>query len=351
MQRPRIAVIGASGYSGMELVRLLLAHDGVQLVAAGSDKWAGRPVEGSRDSVGGAIAYVPHAEAAAATADVFMLATPAEASHDLVPQLLARGARVVDLSGAYRLRKPALYAEFYNFEHRHPELLAEALYGLPEIDPRVRKDAPNARLIANPGCYATAVQLALWPIRSTCWDMAGEIGIFKPNQTFVVNAMSGVTGAGRRASEDYSFAEVANDVRAYRVLKHQHTPEIMQGLDWHVAFTPHLLPVKRGILATCYFELEKGHDAASVAKEFEQDYQGERFIELAKSADDVAIKDVVGTNKCRIGWSVGAHGEVVVVSAIDNLVKGAAGQAVQNVNLMLGLPEQAGLGGLRSFHP
>jgi N-acetyl-gamma-glutamyl-phosphate reductase len=174
---------------------------------------------------------------------------------------------------------------------------------------------------------------------------------------FVVDAMSGVTGAGRKASEEFSFAEISNDVRAYRVLRHQHTPEIEQGLvaaggsDVRVTFVPHLLPIKRGILATCHAQLADGVTAEDVARAFAAAYEGERFVEIAKSADDVAIKDVVGTNKCRIGWSVGAHGELVVVSAIDNLVKGAAGQAVQNLNLMLGLPEQAGLGGLRSFHP
>jgi N-acetyl-gamma-glutamyl-phosphate reductase len=357
MQQPRVSVIGASGYSGMELVRLLLGHYAVRLVAAGSDKWAGRAVEGSEDSVGGAIAYVPHTEAAAADADVFMLATPAEVSHELVPQLLARGARVVDLSGAYRLKNAATHVAAYGFEHKHASLLAEAVYGLPELD---RTGQAKARLVANPGCYATAIQLALAPLVSAHAGPRIEVarGLFDW-QRFVVDAMSGVTGAGRKATEDFSFAEVANDMRAYRVLRHQHTPEIEQGLmaasatlrDVRVTFVPHLLPIKRGILATCHAQLGDGATADDVARAFASAYKGERFIELAKSADDVALKDVVGTNKCRIGWSVGAQGEVVVVSAIDNLVKGAAGQAVQNVNLMFGLPEQAGVARLRSFHP
>ncbi|HUS31575.1 MAG TPA: N-acetyl-gamma-glutamyl-phosphate reductase [Kofleriaceae bacterium] len=336
MQRPRIAVIGASGYSGIELVRLLLSHDGVELVAAGSDKWAGRPVEGAQQSHIGALSYAAHDVAASASADVFMLATPAEVSHELAPKLLARNARVVDLSGAFRLRDAAAYATHYGFEHRHAGLLAEAVYGLPELDRSRQRDV---RLIANPGCYATAIQLALSPIRR----LSGS-------QRFIVDAMSGVTGAGRKAVEEFSFAEIASDVRAYRVLRHQHTPEIEQQLQEAVTFVPHLLPIKRGILATCHAQLVDGTTADDVARAFGM-FEGERFIELAKSADDVAIKDVVGTNKCRIGFSVGARGELVVISAIDNLVKGAAGQAVQNLNLMLGLPESAGLAGLRSFHP
>lgn len=295
----RVAIVGASGYSGIELTHLLSAHPQVEVVATGR-------------------------EAIEADCDVTMLATPAEVSHELAPQLLAKGRRVVDLSGAFRLRDASLYPKFYGFEHRHPELLAEAVYGLPELD---RTRQASARLIANPGCYATAIQLALAPLRK-----AGRA---------IVDAMSGVTGAGRKATEEFSFTEIASDVRAYRVLKHQHTPEMEQQLGMRITFVPHLLPIKRGILATCHV------DAAEV--DFAR-YQSEPFISLAPSANDVKLVDVVGTNKCRIGYTRdGDH--VVVVSAIDNLVKGAAGQAVQNLNLMLGLPEQAGLTGLRSFHP
>ena len=177
--------------------------------------------------------------------------------------------------------------------------------------------------------------------------------MLKPGR-FIVDAMSGVTGAGRKANEDFSFAEVANDLRAYRVLRHQHEPEIEQSLtelaarDIDVTFTPHLLPVQRGILATCHAQLAGAHDVVHAYKTF---YANEPFITIAASADQTSLHDVVGTNRCRIGISVGKHGELVVISAIDNLVKGAAGQAVQNMNLLLGLPEQAGLAGLRSFHP
>jgi N-acetyl-gamma-glutamyl-phosphate reductase len=334
----RVSIIGASGYSGMELTRILLAHRDIKVVAAGSDKLNARPIENPGTTTSGLTAsgltasgsnasvltYVTQAEAIATDCDVAILATPAEVSLDLAPKLLAAGKRVIDLSGAFRLRDASHYPKFYNFEHRAPKLLAEAVYGLPELD---RTRQRNARLVANPGCYATAIQLALAPLH-----YQGRV---------IVDAMSGVTGAGRKATEDFSFAEIANDVRAYRVGKHQHTPEIEQQLGTRVTFVPHLLPVKRGIIATCHV------DAKHV--DFSR-YADEPFISLAPSANDVKLVDVVGTNKCRIGYvHDGEH--VVVISAIDNLVKGAAGQAVQNLNLMLGLPEQAGLAGLRSFYP
>lgn len=322
----RVSIIGASGYSGMELVRILLAHRDIKVVAAGSDKLHARPIENPGTTTSG-LTYVRQAEAIAADCDIAILATPAEVSLELAPKLLAAGRRVIDLSGAFRLRDASLYPKFYNLEHREPKLLAEAVYGLPELD---RTRQANARLVANPGCYATAIQLALAPLH-----YEGRA---------IVDAMSGVTGAGRKATEDFSFAEIANDVRAYRVGKHQHTPEIEQQLGTRVTFVPHLLPVKRGIIATCHVDLR---DAKHV--DFSR-YANEPFISLAPSANDVKLVDVVGTNKCRIGYAIdGDH--AVVISAIDNLVKGAAGQAVQNLNLMLGLPEQAGLTGLRSFYP
>ncbi|NVB77706.1 MAG: N-acetyl-gamma-glutamyl-phosphate reductase [Kofleriaceae bacterium] len=339
----RIAVIGASGYTGLELTRLLAGHTGVALAVASSDRWVGESLA-ARAGVASDLRYasLEDALAQAASCDVVMLATPAEASYELVPKL--RGvAHVIDLSGAFRLRDAAHYARYYGFSHARPELLAEAVYGLPEL---FRARLANARLVANPGCYATAIQLALAPI----------LGLVAPGR-LIVDAMSGVTGAGRKASEEYSYAEIAGDLRAYRVLRHQHTPEISQGLaqlaarDVPVTFVPHLLPVNRGILATCHAQLAPGHSAADVAAAFEARYGAEPFVSLAPSADKVALHDVVGTNKCRIGWTTGDDGELVITSAIDNLVKGAAGQAVQNLNVLLGLPEQAGLAGLRSFHP
>jgi N-acetyl-gamma-glutamyl-phosphate reductase len=356
--QPRIAIIGASGYSGVELTKLLAGHPSVELVVASSDRWVGESVAartGIRSSASGsaggvgALTYaaLDDAVAQAKQCDVALLATPAEASHELVPKLLPH-TRVIDLSGAYRLKTAALYKQHYGFEHAHPAWLDQAVYGLPEL---YRERIAGARLIANPGCYATAIQLALAPLLS----------VIRPHR-FIVDAMSGVTGAGRKATEEMSFAEVAGDVRAYRVLRHQHQPEIEQGLQSltgasnervgrspvKVVFVPHLLPVQRGILATCHVP----HPAppGDFIELYQHRYGTEPFVSLAPSAEHVALHDVVGTNRCRIGLAC-ADDELVVIAAIDNLVKGAAGQAVQNLNLMLGLDEQAGLAGLRSFHP
>ena len=335
MQRPSIAILGASGYSGVELTRLIALHPGVELAVCGSDRWAGESVE-KRAGVATAVRYAEPGRALelAASCTVVFTATPAEVSHELVPQLTGKGPVVIDLSGAFRLRDASAYSRSYGFSHAHPALLREAVYGLPELH---RAAIAGAKLVANPGCYATAIQLALAPVRGL---VAGR---------FVVDAVSGVTGAGRKATEDMSFAEVAGDVRAYRTLRHQHAPEIDQGLGAAVTFVPHLVPIARGILATCHAELAAGVTPAQVAAAFEAHYAREPFVELAASADAVALHDVVGTNRCKLGWTIEGTA-LVVIAAIDNLVMGAAGQAVQNANLVLGLPETTGLA-LRSFHP
>jgi N-acetyl-gamma-glutamyl-phosphate reductase len=373
MQR-RLAVIGASGYTGVELTRLLVAHPNVELAVASSDRWVGEAIE-TKVGAPSALRYVTneHAVEQAASCDVALLATPAEVSHVLVPKLLAAGPRVIDLSGAYRLRDAALYPKYYGFEHAHAELLARAFYGLPELLGRPGSGSNRAsllrevRLVANPGCYATAIQLALAPLYAA-WqlDRDDESRRIPGPGRVIVDAMSGVTGAGRKAVEEFSFAEIAGDLRAYRLLRHQHQPEIEQGINDAVAraaagidvarnvevtFVPHLLPVQRGILATCHVPLDKPLTADGARFAFETYYKAEHFISIAPSAEQVSLHDVVGTNKCRIGTAVSERNELVVTSAIDNLVKGAAGQAVQNLNLMLGLDERAGLAGLRSFHP
>jgi N-acetyl-gamma-glutamyl-phosphate reductase len=339
MQRPRIAILGASGYAGVELSRLIALHPDVELAVAGSDRWASEAVEARIGVAVPGVRYLAPERALehAATCAVVLLATPAEVSHTWVPQLLGTAGRtvVIDLSGAFRLRLVESYAEHYGFAHSRPDLLDQAQYGLPEL---CRAALAGATLIANPGCYATAIQLAIAPLRAL---VTGR---------WIADAVSGVTGAGRKATEEMSFVEVANDVRAYRTLRHQHAPEIAQGLGGtHVTFVPHLVPIARGILATCHAQLASGVGAADVKAALEDAYGSEPFIELAASADAVAIKDVVGTNRCKLGWSV-VGDELVVISAIDNLVKGAAGQAVQNLNIALGFPETTGLQ-LRGFHP
>jgi N-acetyl-gamma-glutamyl-phosphate reductase len=333
------AIVGASGYTGLELTRLLARHPVLRIASAYSDKWSGEAV-GDRIAVEGgpaSLRYRALQDAGDAEGEVAFLATPAEVSVELAPRLLARGLRVVDLSGAFRLEDPASYPRWYGFEHRAPALLAEARYGLPEL---ARDRLAGARLVTNPGCYATATALALAPLVRSGLVAADGIA---------VAAMSGVSGAGRQAKEEYSFVEIDEDLRAYRLARHQHVPEIEQTVARHagrcgaISFTPHLVPLRRGILATCTLRLAPGASAPDVAAALEAAYRGERFVRVLP-AERVTVKDVARTNRCHLGVAVDARaGAAVVVSAIDNLVKGAAGQAVQAANAALGLDEGLGL--------
>jgi N-acetyl-gamma-glutamyl-phosphate reductase len=332
------AIIGASGYTGLELTRLLARHPNVRLASLYSDRWADE-LAGERlplDGPAAALRYRPLAEGAAADAGIVFLATPAEVSADLAPKLVARGVRVVDLSGAFRLEDPAQYPAWYGFAHPAPALLAEARYGLPEL---AREKLRDARLVTNPGCYATTIALALAPLVKAGLGLSGGIA---------VTGMSGVSGAGRKASEDYSFVEVADDLRAYRIGKHQHVPEIEQtvaryaGACGPISFTPVLAPIRRGILATITIRTE-GPSPGDLAAAVRAAYRDEPFVRVL-APDRVMVKDVLHTNRCHLGVAVDARaGVVVAVSAIDNLVKGAAGQAVQAMNAALGWPETAGL--------
>jgi len=332
------AIVGASGYAGLELTRLLARHPEIRLAALYSDRWSDERA-GDRlalDGPAAALRYLPLAEAQRADAEIVFLATPADVSADLAPRLLAEGARVVDLSGAFRLADAAAYPAWYGFVHPAPGLLAEARYGLPEL---ARDALPGAKLVTNPGCYATAIALALAPLVKAGLGLRGGIA---------VTGLSGVSGAGRKASEDYSFVEVADDVRAYRLGKHQHVPEIEQtvaryaGACGPISFTPVLVPIRRGILATATVRLE-GPAPADLQDALRRAYEREPFVRVL-AADRVAVKDVVHTNRCHVGLAVDARaGVAVAVSAIDNLVKGAAGQAVQAMNAALGWPETTGL--------
>jgi N-acetyl-gamma-glutamyl-phosphate reductase len=337
MQTVPVGVIGASGYSGLEASRILALHPNVELRLLGSDKWAGETAARRAGLAGaaGKLKYVSQEQIVhlARECAAVLLATPADGSLKLVPILHAFGVKVIDLSGAFRLRNAGLYPKHYGFEHTQADLLSKAFYGLPELS---RTPAGTA-LVANPGCYPTAAALALLPLIE-----AGAV-----EGPFIVDAASGVTGAGRKATEEMSFGEVDEDFRAYRVLRHQHQPEIAQTLRRDVTFTAHLLPVRRGILATCYARAAGNSDLKQV---FLHKYASSPFIEVLDSPDQVSLKGVVGTNKCQIAVATDGAA-VVVISAIDNLVKGAAGQAVQNLNLAMGWPETAGLDTLRGFHP
>ena len=261
-----IGVFGGSGFTGIELVKLLSRHGQVKVSAVTSDRWVGEAVRGMPG-----LRYVSHEEGAAQKFDVALLATPAEGSLELVPKLLSRGSRIIDLSGAFRLKDPAQYPRYYGFTHSAPALLAEAVYGLPELS------RSTGRLVANPGCYATAAALGLAPL-----IRAGAIA----REGIVINAASGVSGAGRKASEEYSFMEISDDYRAYKVLKHQHTPEIAQtvGVD-KLVFLPHLLPIQRGILCTIVGTLTQ--DVAAVKAALTDAYAGTPFVKLLPSAESV----------------------------------------------------------------
>ena len=355
MHTARVGIVGASGYSGVEATRILANHPQVELALVTSDKWAGQRVGDRLGFSGpvGELAYTPQADvlALAAGLDVVLLATPAEVSLDLAPHLLELGVKVVDLSGAFRLKDASQYPTFYGFAHDLPGWLADAVYGLPEFFADRMK---GARLVANPGCYATAAALSLAPLLAADVLERGSV---------IIDAASGTTGAGRKGTEELSFSEVEGDFRAYRTLSHQHTPEIAQtlglvsGINVPVTFTAHLLPLKRGILCTSYARLADGATAADVTAAFERAYAHTPFTRLLPGgADAVGLKAVVGTNRCHLGVSVAGAGaidpgRVVVTAAIDNLTKGAAGQAVQNLNLMFGFEETLGLSTLRGFLP
>jgi N-acetyl-gamma-glutamyl-phosphate reductase len=339
MHTLKAGVIGASGYTGVELVKLLARHPGVELQFLTSDRWAGEAAS-ARLGIASDLEFsaVETALARAGTCDVVFLATPAQSALENVPGLLEAGARVIDLSGAFRLKDAALYPRFYGLTHGAPRWLSESVYGLPEL---FRAKIAAAKLLANPGCYPTAVALALAPLL--------RAGLVDP-LSLVVNAASGVSGAGRKASEEYSFMELDGDFRAYKTLKHQHTPEIAQtlgevaGAPVSLVFTPHLLPVKRGILATAVATLKPGVGGSEVASAYADAYRSEPLVTLVGSADEVRMAQVVGTPRTTVGVSVEGN-RVVAISAIDNLLKGAASQALQNFNLMFGIAETQGVFG------
>lgn len=330
-----VGIVGFRGYSGAELVHILTRHTGVEPVLLEH-----RDADEGPRPLGHAgprrIKLGPE-EARAAGLKAVFLATPPEVSMELTPALLDAGIKVIDLSGAFRLRTPEAYRRWYKAEHTQPALLAEAVYGLPEF---CRSRIPGARLISNPGCYPTAANLAIRPLIEAS-AVAREAGI-------VCDAKSGVSGAGRKASLATSFCEVTENFSAYSILDHRHVPEVLNtsGLDEaEFSFTAQLLPLDRGILETIYFRAAEGIDAAEdLLAIYQKRYQGEPFVRLYAPGQVPDLHAVARTNYCDLGIKYDARTRrAVVVSAIDNLVKGAAGQAVQNLNLALGLPETAGL--------
>jgi N-acetyl-gamma-glutamyl-phosphate reductase len=348
MEKLRVGVVGASGYSGAVATRIVASHPRLSLSLATSDKLAGEAVFArlAAPAVDRALRFVPNGEAVdrSDAVDAVLLATSADVSLRLAPAFADRGKQVIDLSGAFRLDAPA-YPRWYKFEHTAPSWLERAHYGLPELF----GPPPRGALVANPGCYPTAALLAVGPlVRAGLVDATG----------IVVDAKSGVTGAGRRSDESYSFVEIDGDLRAYKVLTHQHTPEIARGIARlapagaaaaGMTFTAHLLPVSRGLLATCYARPRAGVTAAAVAACLAEAYGRTPFVR-AVPPEDVMLKRVAGTNLALVG-ATADEGIVIAVGAIDNLVKGAAGQAVQNLNGMNGWDETLGLDTLQRIAP
>jgi N-acetyl-gamma-glutamyl-phosphate reductase len=338
----RVAIAGASGYAGAELVRLAAAHPQYEITAVTSEKSAGQSVSSVFPSLTGVVRHTFEAlapETVAERADAVFLALPHTKSQEPVALCLKAGRLVVDLSADYRLKDVAAYEKWYQAPHTHPDLLTEAVYGLPELH---RSAIAEAKLVASPGCYPTAAVLQLAPLFAE-----GLVQL----DTIAIDAKSGISGAGRSPALPYHFPEAHESLEPYKIGQHRHIPEIEQELSGiagrlgsvTVAFTPHLVPMNRGILSTAYCKLKQRVELSDLRALYRKFYAGERFIRLY---EDVMPNPryIKGSNYCDIGVYTDARaGWVVTVAAVDNLVKGAAGQAIQAMNLMMGLPEEAGL--------
>jgi len=330
----RVAIVGATGYAGGELARLLLRHPAARIVAAVARSHQGEPL---RD-------VQPHLHDAPATlvvgsdvgeAEVVFTALPAGEAAKQAPGWLADGRRIIDIGSDFRLKDPAAYPKWYGYTHPAPDLLAESVYGLTEF---ARAALPKARIVANPGCYPTAALLALAP--------AATRGLIGPD--VIVDAKSGVSGAGHVVDDAYLYGTIDESVRAYGVPKHRHQPEIAQGLAGFgpmrpkLTFTPHLIPMTRGLIATCYAPLRDGVTAAHVSEAYATAYASEAFVRVTPSFPP--SKATLGSNWCLVHAVVDEENRrLIAVGVLDNLVKGAAGQAIQNFNVLCGFPETQGL--------
>ncbi len=352
MKTKKVAIVGASGYSGEELVKLLLHHPHAELVAVTSRQNAGQtlaqvfPKFASHPKSKSLRFVEPNAELLTRQADVVFLALPHGVASEYAIPLIAAGCVVIDLSADFRLKSAEIYKDFYAHEHPAPELLKKSVYGLPEV---YREEIKKALLIASPGCYPTSILLPTIPLL--------KAGLIKSNG-IIADSLSGVTGAGRKAETDYLFCECNESVRPYGVPKHRHLSEIEEQLSFVagtgvvIQFTPHLIPVNRGILTTLYLAPDKHFStpeemaalAGNISKCYAKAYGHEPFVRLLEGKSLPDTKNVVGTNVCEIAWRLDPRtGRLIVMSAEDNLVKGASGQAVQSLNLLSGWPETAGL--------
>lgn len=337
----KVGIIGATGYTGVELVRLLARHPGVEIVGLTSQTYSEQSfgsVFPSAVNFSDLILEPQDAEALAERCDVIFTALPHGVSMDVVEIMANKGKKVIDLGADYRFDEVGVYEEWYKVQHKTPQLAEKAVYGLPELH---RELITQTNVVGNPGCYPTSIILGLAPLLRNC--------LIDPT-TIIADSKSGVSGAGRGLSLGAHYSEVNENFKAYNIGAHRHTPEIEQELEklagqkLTISFTPHLVPMTRGILSTIYARLKESGTTGDLLNLYNEFYQNEYFVRVHPQGQYPQTKWVYGSNFCDIGLTVDARtGRVIVVSAIDNLVKGAAGQAVQNMNIMLGLPEKTGL--------
>lgn len=335
-----VAIIGATGYTGREVAGILARHPYARPHYLTSESFAGQRLDQVYPQFR-SVLELPLEQLKmkkVAECDFIFCALPHGLAMELVPELLSTGKKVVDLSGDFRLKDGALYPGWYGYEHSHPEFLAKSVYGMPEVN---RDKIREAVLVANPGCYPTSILLALKPLLAEGVVETADI---------IVDAKSGVSGAGRSPQLSLHFPECTENFKAYKVTGHQHTPEIEQelavfaGRQFSITFTPHLVPMIRGIFATSYLRLKNSLGEEDLWAVYNKHYGGEKFIRLLQPPQLPETKYVSGSNFCDLSFRLDKRtGRLIVLSAIDNLIKGAAGQAVQNMNLMLGWPEESGL--------
>ena len=336
----KIGIAGVSGYTGLELLRLLINHPECEIVFLTSETYQGQTISKVSPSLSGFsnIKLSSIESVSSDDCDIVFLALPHTTSMAKVPSFLKGRTRVIDLSADYRLKDPEVFEEWYSIPHKQPEVLRQAVYGLPEIH---REAIRSARLVANPGCYPTSITLALAPLMTEDWVDLSSI---------VADAKSGISGAGRKTSLTTHFSEVNEGVSAYNIAVHRHTPEIEQELsilannDVRISFSPHLVPMTRGMLSTVYINLKQDKSAKDLIKNYQKFYEKEPFIRVLPSGEYANTRFTVSSNFCDIGVQVDKRNRrAIITSAIDNLVKGASGQAIQNMNLMLGISETTGL--------
>lgn len=336
----KIGIAGASGYTGLELIRLLAGHPEAELTVLTSETFQGQNIAEVFPSLNGVldIKLRPLDDSITKDCSVLFLALPHIAAMDKLPIYLQSDCKIIDLSADYRLKDPEDYSDWYSVTHTHPELLEQAVYGLPELH---RQAIQTARFIANPGCYPTSVILALAPLLKTGWVDLSSI---------ISDSKSGVSGAGRKPSLSTHYAEVNEGISPYGLAGHRHTPEMEQelsalaGKPVRLTFSPHLIPMTRGMLSTVYINLNEALSDEKLVEHYRNFYKDEHFVRVLNPGKFASSQHVLSSNFCDIGLKVDSRNQrLIITSALDNLIKGASGQAIQNMNIMLGLDEKMGL--------